>query len=1481
MRRPQARVLRRRLPGRGLLVALALGLVAILIVPGTSLTSTTAAAAYASDTQVTVSVAASATSVASGTKVTYTYTIKNSTTAQMLWMSGTTSFADSVCSSNGGTLPKPSDATATGWSSSMDAGTTYWAISSGKTATLTCTITATNTTSSDITLTNSATVKNWRFGVTTEYHSTSGVGTASVVVKAASAPDLTVTKTASAAAVRKGDTVTYTLTVKNSGSGADTAYTVTDTVPSQFTNVATTTAGCTVSGNTVSCPTTTSLAAGATRTITITAVAATTGSTTNTATVKDNSGAETATTNNSATAAVTITADSLAVTNSASQTSVEAGTDVTYTVVVTNTGSSTSGTYTLTDTFPGITTSSLSVDDSTCTISRSTVTCSGAALAAGATRTIHVTGTAAIASVVTSVATASNATTSASSSVTVTYTKPTSTSSGSSGGSVTSSDGVVTLTKTASTYTISSATSVTYTYTVRNNSTTRWIGSATTGSATTPSDVLADDKCPAITYGSGWTTRSNSTHYIAPGATATLTCTQTISATTTNTATLSGLTTAYEDPAFGWTTETATVASVSATATVNLVSTSSAVPLTCSVPAVFDANNHGSGTTTYLDSQTQGSPIFSAVTTSGTYSGQAARLRKSGTSYAAVSGAAYSYNALGWNPTDGLLYAVTNADNDIRSGYVVTIDAKGTIRNTGVLIQGVSDTDLQAGSAPGVTGGLNTGFFDDAGNYYVSNGSSSGLDDGSIQLLKVNLTTGATTQIASDTGLEVNDFTYADGYAWGIVWGGTHKGQMARVALDGSGTVSYFSLAGLGLPSGTYGAAWTYDNGNLGFDNNSGGWYQIQVTGPSASTPTFTLVSSGVGPASYNNDGASCSVPETPDLSITKAMVSPDGAVVSGATVQWSIVVTNNGPGVSSGFTVADSLPSGFTAKSAIVTDAKQTSSGSCKISGSTYTCTSTGSMAVGDRRTITITAVAPATYTSATRCFTNTASVTGNETDPVSSNDTATTPRQCLDSSINVAKVAGSTVASGPVNGVYTATWTITVTNTGTTSTTYTQLTDTPEVRNATVTSVAWSGGPTSATSTTASPVSSGSSTYAIGSSAAKTLAVGATDTYKVTTTYTLASGKSTSDVGTCAKGPDGYYAGGFVNAAVVPEQTGTTTDDFACENPPTTTPALNVAKTATNAPDGTPYGTLTGPVNGVYTATYAVTVQNVGSVDATYTRFTDTPSVAGMTVTGVTWSGGPSSAASTAAASAGSSSYYIGTSTSKTLAVGATDTYTVTVSLTLNSGSTFRSTVGSCVATSRTAYSGGVANGVTLPQETATTTDNDACVNPPVEITLVKMGRYCDTNLSTCTLTGAAFDLYSTDPTTSGATPIANGVTASGDGSVFTTAPLDYGHTYWLVEKKAPSGHQLLADSISFTVDPSSGIVIDPASYGTASLDASDSTNLTLDVQDPTRTYLPAAGGTGFTPFAALGLLLLECGAAVYAATRSSRPRPAPSRA
>jgi uncharacterized repeat protein (TIGR01451 family) len=116
------------------------------------------------------------------------------------------------------------------------------------------------------------------------------------------------------------------------------------------------------------------------------------------------------------------------------------------------------------------------------------------------------------------------------------------------------------------------------------------------------------------------------------------------------------------------------------------------------------------------------------------------------------------------------------------------------------------------------------------------------------------------------------------------------------------------------------------------------------------------------------------------DLAITKAD-APD-PVALGGSLTYTLTVTNNGPDPSTDSTVTDTLPPGVTFVSATP------SQGACSEAAGTVTCT-LGPLAVGaSSATIQIVVTVDATALSP---LSDTATVTGVETDPVAANNSAT----------------------------------------------------------------------------------------------------------------------------------------------------------------------------------------------------------------------------------------------------------------------------------------------------------------------------------------------------------------------------------------------------------------------------------------------------------------------------------------------------------
>jgi uncharacterized repeat protein (TIGR01451 family) len=113
------------------------------------------------------------------------------------------------------------------------------------------------------------------------------------------------------------------------------------------------------------------------------------------------------------------------------------------------------------------------------------------------------------------------------------------------------------------------------------------------------------------------------------------------------------------------------------------------------------------------------------------------------------------------------------------------------------------------------------------------------------------------------------------------------------------------------------------------------------------------------------------------DLQIAKRdSVDP---VVAGTSFTYYVTVANNGPSSASGVTVTDALPSGLTFNAS-------GSSRNCWASGRNVTC-NVGALSAGDDVTLTLAVSTQATLADGT-VLSNTANVSGNESDPNTGND-------------------------------------------------------------------------------------------------------------------------------------------------------------------------------------------------------------------------------------------------------------------------------------------------------------------------------------------------------------------------------------------------------------------------------------------------------------------------------------------------------------
>jgi uncharacterized repeat protein (TIGR01451 family) len=182
-------------------------------------------------------------------------------------------------------------------------------------------------------------------------------------------------------------------------------------------------------------------------------------------------------------------------------------------------------------------------------------------------------------------------------------------------------------------------------------------------------------------------------------------------------------------------------------------------------------------------------------------------------------------------------------------------------------------------------------------------------------------------------------------------------------------------------------------------------------------TNTATVISNDNDPNPDNNTDDEESGP-TPtdfmaDLSITKTG-SPNPAMV-GNNLTYTLTVANDGPAIATGVTVIDALPN---------VDFLSASPG-CNPSGGTVTC-DLGTVSSGQSRTVTIT-VRPQT----SGVIVNSATVSGNESDPVASNNTATLSTT-VEGTADMQLAKTSSAGTNPTLVGDELTYTLTVTNLG-----------------------------------------------------------------------------------------------------------------------------------------------------------------------------------------------------------------------------------------------------------------------------------------------------------------------------------------------------------------------------------------------------------------------------------------------------------------
>ncbi len=331
-------------------------------------------------------------------------------------------------------------------------------------------------------------------------------------------------------------------------------------------------------------------------------------------------------------------------------------------------------------------------------------------------------------------------------------------------------------------------------------------------------------------------------------------------------------------------------------------------------------------------------------------------------------GSAYTggYNAIGFDPANDFIYGIDGQNN------LLTIDSSGIVTN----VQAIQGT-LPTGSNAPVVGAFGPVGSNDS-TFYVTEGGSGSSTMWEINVVasqpKVTGSINFTDAQGNPANFTPKDWTWGDigttaaGYLWGLEGNTLYQ-------VSPAGVISTYNLSNSGISTdpGDYGAAWTYENGDLGFSNNTtGDIYRIAVGG-TATSPTFSTplsnpdYYSGPAQAAMNDGTASCGT-------ATSVIVQGGGTggVPTNGDVAFSVNVANLGPAVSSGFVLRDKLTGPISHLYAF--------GSGCTADSKTKTvqCLE-GVLDNKDTFSLQVAGTVPAT---AGKCITNTATVYPNETD-------------------------------------------------------------------------------------------------------------------------------------------------------------------------------------------------------------------------------------------------------------------------------------------------------------------------------------------------------------------------------------------------------------------------------------------------------------------------------------------------------------------
>lgn len=891
-----------------------------------------------------VSNMASPNPVVAGNNATYTQAVTNTgsaaaTTATFTEATPTNTTLVSISAPAGWTcLPTPPPVSCTDPS-----------VAAGASGTFTVVYKVNGATASGTVITDTATV-----GASNDSFSGDNSATATDVVASAGQADLSLSTVATPSTVNAGNNIAYTQTVTNNGPAAASTVSFTEAIPANTTFVSVSApAGWTCTTTTSVTCTNPSLAAGASADIIIFVnVAPSVAAGTITANSSVSSATSDPTLSNNSTVVTTLVQDKcdLAVTNGDAPDPVAAGGNITYTQTVSNSGPSNCSTATFTEVVPTNTTfQSLTPVPSgwSCTLptvgsAGGTISCSDPSVAPGSSSSfpvvVKVNAGTASGTVITDTATGATSThdtNSGDDSATATATVA----------GATQAD--LSVTNTGSPNPVAAGSNITYTQTVKNG------GPAAAATITYTNALPANTTFVSLSGPAGWTC-SNVTFTctiatLAANATANFTFVVKVNATAVSGSTITdaaSVSTTTSDPNSANNSASASVL-VSASADLSVTNSPAPVPV------------QAGGNITYTQVVTNAGP-----------------------------GAATSASFTETIPANTTFVSLS----PVPSGWSCTVPAVGgtgtiTCTNTSFAPGTASFpviVKVTAGTSAGTTI-IDTATISSATTDPNSANNSATASDVVASAAQSDL---IVTNSAAPTSVTAgSNITYTQSV--------TNKGPAVASALTFSeATPPNTNFQSITTPAGwtcttpAIGAAGTItctDGSSLAVNASAAFTLVLQVNAATASgtsiADTATAMASNIVPGLTTNTAtATVSVASatSADMAIVKT-ATPASTVPEGDSLVYTLTVTNNGPATATNVTVSDPLPTSVTFLSVSSTV------GSCSQAGGTVTC-QLGTMANAATATVSI-----ITMTAAPGVVANTATVSADQTDPTSGNNSST----------------------------------------------------------------------------------------------------------------------------------------------------------------------------------------------------------------------------------------------------------------------------------------------------------------------------------------------------------------------------------------------------------------------------------------------------------------------------------------------------------